>query len=108
MAEIRAAAAAARENDGMHALPPFVGDPLAEPARFLSPAEVAELLAITPAEVQALIDSGELPAIRLGAVGLWRIERSELEGYIAGRYEEARRASQWNGSDLGTVIDLFG
>lgn len=77
------------------------------PGRFLTPAEVAELLAITPDDVQTLIDAGELSAIQLGAVGLWRIGQDDLEGYIADRHEVARRMSQFNGSDLPTVIDLF-
>jgi len=77
------------------------------PGRFLTPAEVAELLAITPDEVQTLIDSGELPAIRLGAIGLWRISQDDLEGYVDDRHEIARRMSRFNGSDLTTVVDLF-
>lgn len=81
---------------------------LADAARFLTPAEVAELLQLTPAEVMTLIDSGELPAIRLSALGAWRIERQALEEYFSAQYEQTRMMSRWNGSDLGSVVELFG
>lgn len=74
--------------------------------RFLTMADAAELLSISARQVRDIIVSGELPAIRVGAHGPWRIERSVLEGYIEGLYEEARRMSLWNQSDLGNVVEL--
>jgi excisionase family DNA binding protein len=59
-------------------------------SRFLVVADVAEILAISPRQVLALLNSGELPAIRVGGRGQWRIEASELEGYIARQYEATR------------------
>jgi excisionase family DNA binding protein len=44
-----------------------------EVGRFLSLTDVAEVLSLTAAEVMALVRSGELPAIRLGAIGQWRV-----------------------------------
>jgi len=74
--------------------------------RFLTIADIAELLAVSAGEVHQLVTSGELPAIRIGAKGQWRIERSVLEGYIEGKYEEARRLSLWNQADFTGVLDF--
>ena len=46
--------------------------------RFLTVADAAEILAVEVAVVDDLIRSGELPAIRVGASGPWRIERTQL------------------------------
>lgn len=74
--------------------------------RFLTIADTAELLALSAAEVHQLVTSGELPAIRLGTQGQWRIERTVLEGFIEGKYEEARRLSLWNQADFTGVLDF--
>ena len=52
------------------------------PARFLTIPQVAEELATTEAQVIALLKRGDLPAIKLGGRGQWRIERSRLEEFI--------------------------
>ena len=54
--------------------------------RFITLANVAETLNIAPAAVYALVRSGELPAIKIGARGQWRVEVSELEKYISRMY----------------------
>jgi len=74
--------------------------------RFLTIADIAEQLAISVDEVHQLVRSGELPAIRIGAKGQWRVERSVLEGYIDGKYEETRRLSLWNQADFTGVLDF--
>lgn len=74
--------------------------------RFLTLADTAEVLAITPRQAYTLVRSGELPAIKLGPSGQWRIERSVLESYIEAKYEETRRMSLWNQSDLASVAEL--
>lgn len=74
--------------------------------RFLTIADTADLLAVTAAEVHQLVTSGELPAISIGAKGQWRIERAVLEGYIEGKYEEARRLSLWNQADFTGLLDF--
>lgn len=74
--------------------------------RFLTIADVAEQLAVSVDEVLQLVRSGELPAIRVGAKGQWRIERSALEGYIDDRYEEERRISLWNQAEFTGVLDF--
>ncbi len=58
--------------------------------RFLQLADVAETLNISSAQVYALVRNGDLPAIKIGGRGQWRVEASELEGYIARMYTETR------------------
>lgn len=60
------------------------------PPRFLQLADVAEVLNISAAQAYALVRSGELPAIKIGGRGQWRVEASELEGYIQRKYDETR------------------
>ncbi len=48
--------------------------------------DVAELLNIAPAQVYTLVRAGELPAIKIGARGQWRVEDRALENYIAQLY----------------------
>ena len=60
------------------------------PPRFLQLADVAEMLNISPRQAYALVNSGELPAIRVGGRGQWRVEASELENYIQRKYAETR------------------
>ncbi|HSR24769.1 MAG TPA: helix-turn-helix domain-containing protein, partial [Candidatus Eisenbacteria bacterium] len=58
--------------------------------RFLQLADVAEVLNISSAQVYALVRSGDLPAIKIGGRGQWRVETTELEAYIQRMYEETR------------------
>lgn len=57
--------------------------------RFLTLADVAEILNVSAAQAYALVRSGELPAIQIGGRGQWRIEEHRLEEYIQARYAEA-------------------
>lgn len=56
--------------------------------RFLTLADVCEVLAISPAQAYALVRSGDLRAIKVGGRGQWRVEESELESYISRMYAE--------------------
>jgi excisionase family DNA binding protein len=60
------------------------------PPRFLQLADVAEILSISARQAYALVNSGELPAIRVGGRGQWRVEATELEAYIQRKYAETR------------------
>ena len=51
-------------------------------ASFLTIADVAERLQLSAQAVRALILSGDLPAIQVGARGLWRIPEDAFDGYI--------------------------
>jgi excisionase family DNA binding protein len=58
--------------------------------RFLRLTDVAEVLNISTPQAYAMVRSGELPAIKVGGKGQWRIEANELEGYIQRQYAETR------------------
>ena len=58
--------------------------------RFLTLADVAETLNISAAQTYALVRSGDLPAIKIGGRGQWRIESAALEEFIARKYEQTR------------------
>ena len=56
------------------------------PRRFLLLADVAEILNISPSQTYALVRNGDLPAIKVGGRGQWRVEETELEAYIQRMY----------------------
>ena len=60
------------------------------PSRFLTLADVAETLNISAAQAYALVRCGDLPAIKVGGRGQWRIEAAELENYISRMYAQTR------------------
>lgn len=74
--------------------------------RFLTISDTAELLNISVSQVYGLVRSAELPAIKIGGSGHWRVERTVLEAYIEAKYEEARRMSLWNQSDFASLPEL--
>ena len=56
--------------------------------RFLTLADVAEILATSTAQVYALVRRGDLRALKIGGRGQWRVEAVELEAFIARMYEQ--------------------
>lgn len=74
--------------------------------RHLSPSDVADLLELEVSDVMHLIDSGELPAVRLA--GKVRVPASELEKLLEQRQESQRRAALWQQSQTASIADLFG
>ncbi|MFI7541707.1 helix-turn-helix transcriptional regulator [Actinoplanes sp. NPDC049599] len=56
--------------------------------RFLLLSDVAVELNVSDSQVYHMVRSGELPAIKIGGRGQWRVERAKLEEYIAQKYEE--------------------
>jgi len=59
--------------------------------RFLTLADVAEVLSVSASQAYALVRGGELRAIKVGGRGQWRIEQAELDRFIAARYEETEK-----------------
>jgi excisionase family DNA binding protein len=57
--------------------------------RFLTLADVAEVLNTSSAQVYAMVRRGDLAAIKIGGRGQWRVEASKLEEYIQRMYQEA-------------------
>lgn len=58
--------------------------------RFLTLADVSEILNISDRQTYALVRRGELPAIRIGGRGQWRVEAEALERYIEEQYTATR------------------
>lgn len=58
--------------------------------RFLTLADVTEILNVSAAQAYALVRSGDLPAIQVGGRGQWRVEATVLEEYIARQYAQTR------------------
>jgi excisionase family DNA binding protein len=56
--------------------------------RFLQLSAVAAELDVTDSQVYHMVRSGELPAIKIGGRGQWRVERAKLEEYIQRKYDE--------------------
>lgn len=68
--------------------------------RFLTLADVAEILNISASQTYALVRSGDLQGIQIGGRNQWRVERSKLEEYI----EQAYRKTASNLSDLPSTL----
>jgi excisionase family DNA binding protein len=56
-------------------------------ARFVTVAEVADLLRVSNMTVYRLIQAGSLPAVRVGRS--YRIREDDVDRYLAGQYTEA-------------------
>jgi excisionase family DNA binding protein len=69
--------------------------------RFLTLADVAEILATSVAQVRALVQSGELRYIQIGGRQQYRIEVSELENYIQRMYAESDAKMQRSATGTG-------
>lgn len=75
---------------------------------FLAPAQVAELLSITPDEVVTLIHEGALRGTRLGAPASWRVEKDSVRDYIDDQNEQSRRHALWHQSNVASMPELWG
>jgi excisionase family DNA binding protein len=64
--------------------------------RFLLLADVAAELNVSDSQVYHMVRSGELPAIKIGGRGQWRVERAKLEEYITQKYAETAAWVQAN------------
>ena len=58
--------------------------------RFLQLADVAEVLNISASQTYALVRNGDLPAIKIGGRGQWRVEETALEAYIQKCYADTK------------------
>ena len=67
--------------------------------RFLTLADVAEILNTSLAQVTALVRRGELVALKLGGRGQWRVETTELEAFIERMYAQTRAHLREQGVD---------
>ena len=60
--------------------------------RFLTLADVAEILNVTSRQAYALVRSGDLRGIQIGGRNQWRVEAVELEDYIQRQYARTDEA----------------
>ena len=56
-------------------------------ARFMTVAEVAQLMRVSTMTVYRLIKAGDLPSVRVGKS--YRIREDDVDRYLAARYTEA-------------------
>jgi excisionase family DNA binding protein len=61
---------------------------MAQEPRFLTLTDVAEILNISASQAYALVRNKELPSIKIGGRGQYRVERDKLEQYIERMYAE--------------------
>ena len=64
------------------------------PPPLLKPGEVAGVLNVTVSQVYTLMRSGELPALKIGRKGVWRVSREALEAYLVELTDEAKARTQ--------------
>ena len=64
---------------------------MADLPRFLTLPDVAEILNTSVAQVYAMVRRGDLPAIKIGGRGQWRVSEPDLEDYIAQQRIETRK-----------------
>ncbi len=50
--------------------------------RYLTLDAVAAYLSVSVPQVYSLVRSGELPAIKIGGRGVWRVDRNKLDDYL--------------------------
>ena len=58
--------------------------------RFLTLEDVATYLSVSVPQVYSLVRSGELPAIKIGGRGVWRVDRHQLDTYVERLHEETQ------------------
>ncbi len=81
---------------------------MADLPRFLTLADVAEVLNTSTAQVYALVRRKELRAVKIGGRGQWRIGVADLEEYIQRLYDETDRfvdEHPFHESDAATVSE---
>ena len=76
--------------------------------RFVSPAQVAELLDLTVEDVMSLVLEGSLEGSRLGASAQWRIASASVTAYLDEQREEARRIALWRQSSTASFPEIWG
>ncbi len=60
------------------------------PPPLLKPADVARVLNVTVTQVYTLMRSGDLPALKIGRKGVWRVSHDTLDEYLTRLEAEAR------------------
>ena len=74
--------------------------------RYVKLDEVAAYLSVSVPQVYALVRSGELPAIKIGGRGVWRVDRTKLDVWL--EKLEAETAAWTKTHPLGPKDDDIG
>lgn len=69
------------------------GSPVVEP-RFFTLEDVATYLNVSVQQAYSLVRSGDLPAIKIGGRGVWRVDRAQLEAYVERLHEQTKEWAQ--------------
>lgn len=56
--------------------------------RFFTLEDVARYLSVSERQVYALVRSGDLPAVKIGGRGVWRVAKDQLEAYVDRLHKE--------------------
>lgn len=64
---------------------------MAQESRFLTLADVAEILNISSSQVYALVRNKDLASVKIGGRGQYRVERDKLEEYIQRLYDDTAK-----------------
>ena len=59
--------------------------------RYLRLDDVAAYLSVSVPQVYALVRSGQLPAVKIGGRGQWRVDRQKLDAYLEKLEEETAK-----------------
>jgi excisionase family DNA binding protein len=62
--------------------------------RFLTLEDVATYLNVSVQQVYSLVRSGDLPAIKIGGRGVWRVDINQLEAYVERLHQETAEWAQ--------------
>jgi len=60
--------------------------------RFLTLADIADVLNISAAQAYALVRSGELRAVKIGGRGQWRVDEADFEDYLKRMYAQTEQS----------------
>ena len=74
------------------------------PPRFLTLADVADVLNVSLSQARALVRSGELRALQVGGRNQWRVEDAELEAYIQRMYHRTQERIETGSLDVQDVL----
>lgn len=74
--------------------------------RFLTLADVADVLNVELDVVRELVESDELAAIRIGEAGQWRVEQRALQDYVDDQYELRRRQALYEQQEFVDLPEL--
>jgi excisionase family DNA binding protein len=58
--------------------------------RFITLEDVAAYLSVSVPQVYAMVRSGDLPAVKIGGRGVWRVDKEQLDQYLEQLMEDTK------------------